>query len=71
MPPIPKATTCIRVDRLKYWRDIAQDKLSVEHKVKVDKVIQDLELGADAQDCKSLLIFLNSILGKPPGVTSL
>ena len=65
MPSHPKATTCIRLDRLKYWRDISQDKLSIEHRVKVDKVIQDLEFGADAQECKSLLTLFHTIWGIP------
>ena len=55
MPEVPKAQTCIKIDRLKYWRDISYDKLPLPHKLKLDKVIQDLEYGADACVDESLL----------------
>ena len=55
MPSHPKADTCIRIDRLKYWRDISYDKLSLTNKIKLDKVIQDLEFGADAYVDESVL----------------
>ena len=48
MPSVPKAQTSINIDRLKYWRDISYSRLPLPHKLKLDKVIQDLEYGADA-----------------------
>ena len=49
MPAVPKAETCVNIPAFEHWRDISFDKLNVEQRNLLHKVILDLKFGADAQ----------------------